>query len=410
MELKPGINLLIGDNGSGKTSLLMACKYAMSAFFSGFSDDNTRLLSFSNADFYHRVHDNGLVEPEQSIAIEFGMEDIFPDFQDILVLSKNSAKNTRMHVSGIKTYSDYSKNMMKSLFCDGRQVKALPLFAVFSTEDIHSRRKVSANHFKTYNQKNSFAYYECLGGEGFFRYWRDRMLVLNEGNRDEELNIVITSLQEVLGVNGSNIIREVQVRPVAKDVFFILTDGREVASHELSDGYRRVINIVMDIAFRCAILNRGIYGNECARQTRGMVLIDEVDMHLHPALQSTLLRALHNSFPLLQIIATTHAPLVMSGVDDSQDNIVCKMNYSADDGYSITPVTTYGMDVNSIVQQVLNITPREVKVEEALSRLFDAIDREHYDEAKKLLAEMRKRFDIRLPELARAETLIDLMS
>ena len=65
----------------------------------------------------------------------------------------------------------------------------------------------------------------------------------------------------------------------------------------LSDGYKRVVNIVIDLAIRCALLNKVKYGAEAYKYTHGTVIIDEIDEHLHPALQSRILRALHATFP-----------------------------------------------------------------------------------------------------------------
>ena len=63
IEFKPGINLLIGDNASGKTTILKACKYVLSAFFSGFSDENTRWISPDESDFTENIKD-GIILPE----------------------------------------------------------------------------------------------------------------------------------------------------------------------------------------------------------------------------------------------------------------------------------------------------------------------------------------------------------
>ena len=74
ITFKRGINLLVGDNASGKTSVLRACKYVLSAFFSGFSDDNTKWVSLGEDDF--RVeYINNSIAPEKPIGIEFDASD-----------------------------------------------------------------------------------------------------------------------------------------------------------------------------------------------------------------------------------------------------------------------------------------------------------------------------------------------
>jgi len=82
---------------------------------------------------------------------------------------------------------------------------------------------------------------------------------------------------------------------------------------QLSDGVRNMIGLVADIAFRATKLNPHL-GAEAARQTEGIVLIDEVDMHLHPSWQQTVLASLQEAFPKIQFVVTTHSPQVLSTV------------------------------------------------------------------------------------------------
>lgn len=86
----------------------------------------------------------------------------------------------------------------------------------------------------------------------------------------------------------------------------------------LSDGLRNMVATVSDIAFRCIKLNPHLK-DEAAQKTAGIVLIDEVDMFLHPAWQQQVLGALQEAFPLLQFIVTTHSPQVLTTV--AKENI-----------------------------------------------------------------------------------------
>ena len=82
----------------------------------------------------------------------------------------------------------------------------------------------------------------------------------------------------------------------------------------LSDGVRNMIALIADIAHRCARLNPHL-SEEAARQTPGVLLIDEVDMHLHPRWQQLVVDLLRKAFPSLQIILSTHSPHVLSTVE-----------------------------------------------------------------------------------------------
>lgn len=417
--LKRGINLLIGDNASGKTSILKACRYVLSAFFSGFSDENTKWISPAVDDFRIRIT-NGVILPELPINIGFTCD---PEMYDTIQLknktlnpsnqsynlSKNTKKNSRSLTSGIKGYRDYCKLLHKLFMSEeSGQVYALPLFVSFTTEDIHTSRKIDSKRFQSYAQKSSFGYYECLSGEGFFPYWIKRLLILNEaGKNTQEIDIVRNAIKSALGPEGCNIIDDMQIRSNQKKVYYILTDSREIESSHLSDGYRRLVNIVTDIAFRCALLNRVIFGLESTTKTRGTVLIDEIDLHLHPSLQSLVLKGLRNAFPNLQFIITTHAPLIMSGVESNNENIVYKLAFSPDNGYSMREISTYGMDVSTITETIMEQIPRDHDVDAELSALYDLIDNNENDRARTLLHELQSKFGDSLPDLAQAETMLN---
>lgn len=358
IQLKKGINLLIGDNASGKTSMLKACKYVLSAFFSGFSDENTSWINPGVNDFTILVN-NGVIAPEQPVKIHFicdpdqyatlPYEEGFfnpGDDSEEYTLQKNSRKNSRALVSGISNYRDYAA-LLQDTYMDSDddqivRVYPLPLFACFSTEDIHASRKIDANKFLQYAQKASFGYYECLEGNGFFSYWQKRLLVLQEGQKNlQEIKIVCNSVVKALGPEGCGIITDMQVRPIQRKVYYLFADGREVEAELLSDGYKRLVNIVTDIAFRCALLNRDLYGLESPERTTGTVLIDEIDLHLHPTLQATVLKGLRNAFPNIQFIVTTHAPMIMTGVESNDENVVYKLSYSEEGGYRVDETNTF---------------------------------------------------------------------
>lgn len=420
VRFRSGINLLIGDNASGKTSILKACRYVMSTFFSGFSDENTKWISPNIGDFTILEKD-GILLPEKPITLSFvcdenmydtiSHEDIpyNPGYDEMYQLRKNSKKNSRSLVSGIINYRDYSKLLYTDFIDDQHgQVYALPLFAGFTTEDIHTSRKIDSRKFQSYTQKSSFGYYECLDGEGFFPYWIKRLLILEEGGKNkQEIEIVRNAIISALGVNGCNIINDMQIRPNQKKVYYIFSDGREIDSENLSDGYRRLVNIITDLAFRCALLNRGLYGLESTKKTRGIVLIDEIDLHLHPTLQALVLKGLQSAFPLIQFIVTTHAPMVMSGVESNEKNVVYKLDYSTQDGYSIQETHTYGMDVSTITETILEQPPRDSFINDLLSQLFDSIDNNEIEKANNLLNELRNRFGDKLPDLAQAEAMLN---
>lgn len=427
IEFRRGVNLLIGDNSVGKTSLLRACNLVMNAFFSGYSDENTLWISADNNDF----RSTGITEQPVEIMFHPGEWD-FPvistpigesyslNINEELKIEKKSKKNSRNLVSGLIPLRNYASNMQlwshmvlvdKSI----QQINPLPVYACFTTEDIHSVRKFNKDKFKAYVQKPSFGYYECYDCRGLFECWVKRLLVLKEAQKgEEEINSVRNAIIDALGPNGCNIISDMDIRHNEGKVYFIFTDGRESESTLLSDGYCRLVNIVMDIAFRCALLNKLMFGEQCYKQTHGTVIIDEIDEHLHPALQVRVLKALQDTFPKIQFIVSTHAPLVMSSVEPKKDengndiNVVYKLEYS-DGEYTHKELNIYGMDASTIIETYMGQPSRDLRVNDKIKAILDLIDKGDSQAARKSLKDLEQNIAGGDPELTRMEALISFI-
>ena len=403
VQFSAKINLLIGDNASGKTTMIRASSAVLNSFFSGFSDENTRFIGLSKDDFRISESETGLSN-EEPIKINFEM------FHKTASLQLHSKKGRTLQKPLNKIFNE-GNTRYKKLFAGSKQVQALPLFASFSTSDIHSVRKLNRDRFKKYEHKPSFGYYECLQGDGFLDYWTLRLLVLREANTGElEIQGVLNAITAALGADGCNLIQDIHIRPIQGKIYYYLNDGRVTDTDNLSDGLRRLINIVMDIGFRCMLLNKGFYGEKACAKTSGTVLIDEIDLHLHPSLQSSVIKGLQRAFPKLQFIITTHAPMVMTGVPISSDNKIIKLSYDRDNGYTAREVETYGLDASTIIQAILGVPPRSKEVDERLESLFGLIDDDQYDLAVDRLKELRQTFGEHLPELANAEAMLNFLT
>ena len=427
MEFRRGVNLLIGDNSVGKTSLLHACNLVMSAFFSGYSDENTVWISADENDF----RNTGITEQPVEILFHPGEWDFntistpigesYSLVRDVdLKIEKKSKKNSRNLLSGLIPLRNYASNLKlwshivlkdKGI----KQINPLPVYACFTTEDIHSTVKLEKNKFKTYVQKPSFGYYGCSDCRGLLECWIKRLLVLKEAQRgEEEINSVRNAIIDALGTDGCNIINDMDIRHNEGKVYFKFVDGRESESALLSDGFRRLVNIVMDIAFRCALLNKSMFGDQCYKHTHGTVIIDEIDEHLHPALQVRVLKALQDTFPKIQFIVSTHAPLVMSSVEPRKDengndiNVVYKLEY-IDGEYMHKELNIYGMDASTIIETYMGQPSRDLKVNNDIKSILELIDKGDIQTARKLLEELEKNIANGDPELTRMEALISFM-
>ena len=437
MEFRRGINLLIGDNSAGKTSLLRACNLVNNTFFCGFSDENT-LWKSADEDDFREIRTDDLQVDDLPIAITFHLDELDcpplvlsngetflleakksldePSDLPDLIIEKKSKKNSRNLVTSLKPLKEYASLLQSNSHLiineEVEQRNALPLFAYFTTEDIHTTRKLSIGDkaFKKYPQKASFGYFESFECKGLLDYWLKRLLVLAEANKGEvEINCVKRAITCALGADACNIISTMSIRPNEGQVYFTYIDEREVRSDLLSDGYRRLVSIVVDLAFRCALLNKVKYGEEAYKQTHGTVIIDEIDEHLHPELQVRVLKALHKTFPNLQFIASTHAPLVISSVENTPENVVYKLEFK-DGEYSHKELHTYGLDASTIMELYMGSLSRDVSANNDIKELHKKIEKGAYEEAREMLATLKEKYGgDSNPELVKEEAMLSFM-
>ncbi len=101
--------------------------------------------------------------------------------------------------------------------------------------------------------------------------------------------------------------------------------------------------------------------------------------------------------------------MVMTSIKSDDDNIIYKLDYSKENGYSAIPVELYGMDASTIIDVALDTTPRSKEVDDRLNTLFNFIDIDDYPNASKMLNEMREEFGDNLPDLAKAQAMLNFL-
>lgn len=166
---------------------------------------------------------------------------------------------------------------------------------------------------------------------------------------------------------------------------------------DLSDGQRSAICLVTDIARRLCLLNPQL-GYDGLLNSPGIVLIDELDVHLHPSWQGMIVRGLKKAFPSLQFIVASHSPQILGEL--SPEEIVVLDS----DGVA-HPQVSYGMDASRVLEIIMGTPARPIEVQKAIDEIFEAIERNDLSSAWERLTELRKRAP-GVTELGRADALI----
>jgi hypothetical protein len=177
--------------------------------------------------------------------------------------------------------------------------------------------------------------------------------------------------------------------------------GQSFALNQLSDGEKITLLLAADLAMRLAIANPGL---EDPLRGKGIVLIDELELHLHPEWQRAVLPGLCSTFPGCQFIVTTHSPQVLSRV--KPESVIILEDFKR---VEVTP-STYGRDSTSILEDVMGVRRRPREAEDKIHQIAKLIDKGDLAGAKAEVKELTKWFGEQDSEIIHLNTLIKFMS
>lgn len=162
---------------------------------------------------------------------------------------------------------------------------------------------------------------------------------------------------------------------------FSFNDGRVMKFDMLPMGYKRIFATVFDLSYRSYILNESI-------DSHGVVMIDEIELHLHPSLQQDILQRLRRSFPNIQFIITTHSPLVLSNFKADADNKIIKLEHEGNDYSNADIENIYGIDYNTGLTEVMGASYRESELDKLIDSIVILMKFKKIDQADALKKEL----------------------
>jgi predicted ATP-binding protein involved in virulence len=480
VDLHPQLTVFVAPNGQGKTTVLDAIKVALWPFVAGFdlgstTNDTTgihiedvRREQVQTHEMDWRlpcdVRGNGFIWVEQLIREgKLGRcPENWPNPEAVRPWEvrrsrekvKKGTKTKDLFVTGTfnhrqsgkftisETYETslnwYAKQLQQRIFSDQQtQPDELPMLGYYGTGRLWAQKKLTSAHevSSPESQSRTFAYRDCLDPASSYKHfssWFKRVfLSLRQAQ--------IQNLERGSAVGGQlapgliNPVRAVQqainhVLPshtgwhtveynIEYDELVLNHEGHgKLKVSQLSDGIRNMLALVGDIAYRCYKLNAHL-GEAAPQCTRGIVMIDEVDMHLHPSWQQTVLTDLMKAFPKLQFIVTTHSPQVLTSVDAKCiRKLVAKTD--PDTGESriqVEPVTqqTRGVASADVLAAIMGVDPIPDVVEARQLAEYQALIQQnlHVSEAAQaLLQGLDAHFGPDHPVMRECERLIRLQA
>lgn len=309
-EFNEQFTVLIGENGSGKTSSLDALAVATGAFLEGIDGVSKRFIdkdevcreSFGRQSF------------EFQIPVEIEAWSTISGKGYHWVRTKKSVDGrTRGNTKGIKNLAAKYQELVRS----GDKSQILPVFVYHGTGRLWAEHK-SKVEFKSVGSRLD-GYIDCLSPKSSskqFLSWYKTYFDSKQKFAQEEDKAAIQAFNNALTALVKEW-QEIAFDFVENDLVGTYTsqDGtlHFLPYRMLSDGYRNVIGMAADIAYRCIKLNPHL-GINAVTETPGIVLIDELDLHLHPNWQKNIVADLKRVFPAIQFVATTHSLFIVQSL------------------------------------------------------------------------------------------------
>ena len=382
LEFKPGFNLLIGNNGAGKTSVLEAISVGLAGFLAGIDGVSAKSILHDDIHFVlNRAGDaSGGIQYFTPVEIgcvaEIGGREW--TWRRRRVDASGKARTT-VEPSDIRRIAGNMANDMN--------VK-LPLLSYQSEARVWQQKRGDfGNELKKKLNDRRCGYIGCLDYSLDIKGIREWCLKMELaafqqkreiGEYEAFKGLVSSVMQRMSGLEERPVLYyDTQVG----DIVYV-EKGEVMPVAHLSAGYQSVLWMVMDLAYRLALLNPD--AKEQLNIIPGIVLIDELDMHLHPRWQWNMISALEETFPRIQFIAATHSPIIISSC--RHENLI-SINEARDIVYL---PSAYGFSVNDILDLRLGSVEKPEWVRK-LNRQFDeAMDQEDEETAGIILSRMKE--------------------
>ena len=195
----------------------------------------------------------------------------------------------------------------------------------------------------------------------------------------KEVSYVTGILKRFSKDDAKYAIENIRISPYDACLEIVTVDGKNYSFRKLPAGYKRMFYITLDLAYRSFFLS-----NIATKNVGGVVIIDEIDLHLHPELEKSVLKRFMDTFPNLQFIISTHSPLVLTGLETvNEDNRILKMEVG-----QITPeimFDIYGLDLNSGMQEVMGVNPNDDELNRWISRCAYMRSKGYQEQANNLM-------------------------
>ena len=449
IEFAPGVTVLFGKNGSGKSTLIHAIHKALSF---AFKNDKVGEGEITLSSGFPSLRPNQYRKKEDIVRDE---KSGFP-LPDINIYAEADFLNANLKWDMYALTSTFAlqpskyKTAYKLLMSRIKETGTFPVFAYFSDSFPHISTKASTLS-KTQLSLRNLGYLGWDDETAYSDLWITRLTkiwtiwnrakmnvmqeesalancekfkpsgIINENEYREDVDLhrtrlenaqkdfnkydpEISSIRECL-VNFSKKLPGIDVLDFFVSVYeedglcLETKDGQNPPFEKLPAGYKRIFYMALDIAYRSFILN-GTTNSE------GIVVIDEIDLHLHPALEQVVLQCFQETFPNIQFIVSTHSPLVLTDIDTiDNNNKVMRMTPACDAPEEWRNI--HGIDYNQMLEENMDVSKRKPEIQKLFDIAWDEVAEKNTEAAKATVAELEAKTPADQIELVQLRAIIN---
>lgn len=429
LDLHPELTVLVADNGNGKSTLLDVIRIALWPYIKGFDLARTSFNDPGNsitiADVRIVPTPNG--DMSRCLPCEIStLGDYGNGAKNWCRYRDSEASNSKVKDDkDSKTLESFAKKIQKSLHQGSGNDMTLPVFGYYGTGRLWAQQSLSKagkgekdDTLEDDFYIRTFGYRNCTNPSSSYKHFKEWFIWACESLKELKDKSNVNTKELETAANRVTVVQQA-INSFLKDTTgwhqleYSITHQKSLILHhnvnglmkvdQLSDGIRSILSMIGDIAYRCIKLNPHL-GAKALEETSGVIMIDEVDMHLHPSWQQRVVQQLRKAFPKVQFIVTTHSPQVLTTVPNENIRII------KEGSIFVPEVNTMGEESRTVLEDVMEVSsrPKDAMFQQ-LTKYLERINRGDIDsgDTLKLREELDQHYGSQNSQLRLADMAIN---
>lgn len=397
LKFEKGFNLLVGNNGAGKTSVLTGISSGLTAIFEKVNHIQCEGIKVEDIRSRRTLSGDVIVNTEYFLPTKISCTISLNNIDFSVIRERKDHSTTAKTTSNPKLLTNKIKEMINT------PKENLPVLSFQQSKRLWDIKEAE-NDLKIVQieMERINGYVSCLKEKSPAKTLLPWIYAMNFSAFQKKMTIkeyemferIVNQFMHKINDDG-NFSSDFKIHygVTERDVNF-QSENESFLLSQLSAGYQSILCIVMDIAYRSMTLNPNINLEE--NPITGIVIIDEIDMHLHPEWQWKIIDALTSTFPSVQFIAATHSPIVISSCKNA--NIIL-----IDENHEIDYLPSgYGVSVNDVLDLRLGSIDKPKVVSKLVADFDEAMETFDKDTVQKKITKLEKELGNDHPQVVAA--------